>query len=252
MASDGYDITQADTREIFGDQGQGKSCTAVALVADDCHANITGIRNPTTKEYFKARALNDQEIQTLESQGVKYNPLKHIRIFKSDSISKIVAKPKGFAVESSVKVFANFHFYGIRFKFIDQNFLIENINDDILTNAWLVLDESILTDKQDSMSRAGKLLAKFGAQGRKRKLHTIIIAQYPDMINSRFTRFATTRVTCTYDKHTNMIDLDVNKSSEYMTSTSFYAPYYWPFYEHDEKIKIPQKSIDDFLEGAYR
>lgn len=114
------------------------------------------------------------------------------------------------------------------------------------------MDESVLTDKQDSMSRAGKLLAKFGAQGRKRKLHTIIIAQYPDMINSRFTRFATTRVTCTFDKHTNMIDLDVNKNSEYMTSTSFYAPFYWPFYAHDETIKIPQKSIDAFLEDSYR
>lgn len=248
-----YDSSQADTRILHGGQGSGKTNTATAIVIDDCFMNLTGVINTKTGESYKARPLNDREIELLETKNVSYNPLKHIKIFSNnDKSSKIIVKPKDWIIESPVKVFSNYHFYGIRYKLIDENFMIENLNDEILTNAWLVLDEGFLTDKQDTMSRPNKMIAKFGAQGRRKKLHTIIIAQYADMINTRFARFATTRVQCSYDKYTKYIELDVIGKSDFMQSGNYYAPNYWPFFKHDENVAIPQRQIDNFLAEQYK
>jgi hypothetical protein len=247
-----YDVSQADTRAIFGDQGQGKTCASVAIVVDDCYSKLTGIIKPDTGEYYKARPLNDEEKKSLRAKSVRYNPLKHIRIFSNtDNSSKIISKPDGWMIDSPVKVFSNFHFYGIRFWYVNAETVIENVNNDTITNAWLVLDEGFLTDKHESMTKVTKVVEKFGAQGRRRKLHTIIIAQYADMIQSRWNRFATTRIQCSYDKFTHTIDLEVNRNSDFMQSTSFYAPNYWKFYRHDEIVKQAQYNVDKVMKEIY-
>jgi len=242
-----YDVSQADTRIIAGDQGSGKSLTSTMIVVEECYANITGLITPQG-EHFKAKPLNASEQKSLEARGIAYNPLKHIRVFSNtDNSSKIIVKKDGGAIESPIRVFSNYKFYGIRYRYLDVQTIIETINDDTLTNAFLVVDENTATDKQDSMTAIGKMVSKFGAQGRRRKLHTIIIAQYLDMVNSRFIRFATTRVTCSYDKYTHMVDLDVNQNSDFMQPCSYYAPDYWKFYKHDEIVKQPQAKVDKLL-----
>jgi hypothetical protein len=243
-----FDSSQADLRAIFGSQGGGKTCLATALVVDDCYANLTGIINLTTGEYRKARPLNEEEARALIKKGVRYHPLKHIRVYSPDGVSsKIVVKPDGWVIDSPIKVFANYHFYGIRFKYIGIEDIVESINDELLTNAWLCLDESVLTDKQDSMTALVKMVAKFMAQARRRKLHAIIIAQEVNMVASRFIMFSTTRAQCSYDKNTHIIDFEVSKNSDVMQSSSFYAPDYWKFYKHDEIVKQPQSKVNKLL-----
>jgi hypothetical protein len=44
-----------------------------------------------------------------------------------------------------------------------------------------------------------------------------------------------------------MVDLDVNRSSEFMESVSFYAPDYWKFYKHDEIVKQPQSKVNKLM-----
>lgn len=246
-----YDSSLADIRRICGAQGTGKSLTAVALVVDDNYSKLTGIISPEG-EYYKAKPLNEDEIHTLKMRHIVYNPLKHIRLFSNtDNSSKITTKPNGWMIESPVKTFTNFNLYGIRYKYIDDVFIIENINNDIMNDAWVILDESVLTDKQDTMSKISKMIVKFGAQIRKRRIHLIIIAQTASQINSRFNLFATTVVECSYDKDTHIVDLEVNKTSPYMESTSFYAPDYWKFYRHDELVKVPQHKVDKMLTDIY-
>lgn len=247
----GYDSTQADVRCLLGDQGTGKTNTAVALVVDDCYAHLTGIINPKTGEYYKARPLNENEQKFLASKKIAYHKLKHIRVFGNDGSSKIVVKPAGWVIDSPIKVFSNFHFYGVRFRYIEVETIIENINSDVLMNGWIVLDESILTDKRDTMTTVGKMMAWFGAQARRRKLHMIIIAQYANMLQSRFNLFATTRVQCSYDKNSHIISLDVNRTSEFMDKVDFYAPDYWKFFKHDELVKVPQSKVDKVMAELY-
>ena len=241
----------ADVRLITGDQGNGKTCLATALVTDDVHANISSLIFPTG-EFRKAETLKQDDIDFMQARKIEYDPLKHLRVFSADDkSSKIIVKPKGCIVGSPVKIFANFHFYGFKFVFITLPLILEHINDNLFTDAWLVLDESTLTDKRDTMTREGKLIAKLGSMIRRRGLHTLIISQYVDMVQSRFNRFATTRVACTYDKKTKMISLDVNQRSEVMRSTSFYEPKYRPYYKHDEIVEIPQNQINEALKKFY-
>lgn len=244
-------MNEADVRLISGDQGGGKSCTATALVIDDCYEKITAIVSPEGLRY-EASALVESEILRLENAGIPYDAHRHLRIFAPNSVeSKVILKPKDYTIETSVRIFSNFHFYGVKFMLVDLETIIANINSTLIKDGWVVLDESFMVDKRDTMSNVGKMMAWFGAEARKRHLHMVIISQYFNMVQSRFAYFAKTRVLCEYDTYTKRISLDVNQKSEVMKSTSYYAPKYWPYYDHDEIIQKPQYKIDRTLAGMY-
>lgn len=238
----------ADIRLLHGDQGQGKSCTSVALPTDEYYSRLTGVIAPNGQR-FRARPLNPYEINAFEDRGLVYNLLKHVCIYRGTSgdESKIISLPNDWIVVSPLKIFANFHFYGIRYAPITGNKIIEYINTDTFNEAWIILDESVEVDKQDTMTREGKMTQKFGAQVAKRDAHLIINSQYLNMIQGRFAMFATTRVQCSYDRDTKIITLDVNEKSPTMQSTSYYAPPYWKFYKRGEIVKVSQDKIDKIL-----
>ena len=243
----------ADIRTLNGDQGHGKSVTAVALPVDDYYANLNQVVSPEG-ELFRARALNEDEQYLFEERGLYYDPLRHVRIFAGeakDDRSKIITLPLNWTVLSPVKIFANFHFYGIKFVLIDAYSLIEYMNEDnFFRDAWVILDESVQVDKQDTMTREGKLTQKFGAQVAKRDLHFVICVQYQHMLQSRMALFATTKVLCSYDSDTGIVSLDVNDNSPMMVSTDYYSIPYRRFYKRGEVIKVSQKKIDQILSTA--
>lgn len=251
MVEDTYDSTIADIRTIWGAQGSGKTNSAVAITVDYSYEQLNGLLNPITGEFYKARALNEDEIKLLQSRRIVYHHLKHMRLFSNvDSSSKIIDKTKlgkDWVITSPVRVFSNFKFYGIRYEYIGIGDIIENINSDRFTNGIIIFDESVLTDKRDTMSAEGKMTAAFAAQVRRRKLRMIVIAQTLNMIQSRFNLFATTRAECSYDPDTHIISLEVNEKSPYMQSVDYYAPDYWKFYRHDEIVKVPQHKVDNLM-----
>lgn len=242
-------MDDADIRIIIGDQGGGKTNTGVAIVIDDVCQKATGLTSPEGKTY-KARALDENEIEWLEGKGIPYNPHTHFRVWSlNGQQSKIATKPNNYVIESSERVFSNFTFYGIRFVRVDTMVIIENINNRLLSNGWVVLDESILTDKRDTMTATGKMMAWFSAQSRRRMLRMLIIAQGIDMVQSRFSRFAKTRVLCTYNDKTHKISIDVNQNSKVMKPTDYYAPEYWKYFKHDDIVEVPQYRINRTMEA---
>jgi hypothetical protein len=241
--------TLADIRRLTGPQGGGKTVTATSLVVDDCYAKLNKIINTKTGEVRKARSLNTDEIKILSTKySVKYSPLKHIRVFSRDEKhSRIIEKENDWVIDSPVRVFSNYNFYGIRYRYINDEDIIENVNTDIISDGWIILDESVLTEKRDTMTAVGKIVAWFGAQARRRHLHMVVIAQEANMLQTRFNLFATTTVECTYDPDTYRVYLNVNRGSPFMESTDFYVPPYWKFYKHDEIVKVPQHRVDKVL-----
>ena len=244
----------ADVRLFFGDQGQGKSITAVASAIDDYYQYLTHIVSPEG-ELLKACALNEGEQIYLEApikdggMGLRYNSLKHMRVFNDEGIeSKIVSVPSNFIVLSPVRVFANRAMYGIRYMYADLEHLIGYINTPLMTNGWVILSESVLIDKRDTMTSVGKFMAWFGAECRKRHLRMVIDSQYPSMVQSRFHLFATTRVECSFDEETTIVSLEVNKNSPVMSSTSYMSYPYRRFFDTDEHMDIPQYRIDKAME----
>jgi hypothetical protein len=245
----------ADARLFFGDQGQGKSITTVACVIDDVYNYITHVVTPDG-EIIKANSLGESEVAYLESPkekgglGIRYNHLKHIRIFNDDGTkSKIVAIPPTFTVISPVKVFANRTFYGIRYMPFDIAQFIQYINTPLMANGWVVLSESVLISRKDTMSYVGRFMEWFGAECRKRHLRMVIDMQYRKMLNSTFHLYATTNVECSYDPETTIVTLDVNDSSPTMNSTQYVSYPYRRFFNTDEHMDIPQYRIDKAMEG---
>lgn len=244
----------ADVRLFFGDQGQGKSITAVASMVDDVYQYVTHIVSPEG-EIIKAHALNEEEQAFLQAPmkdgglGILYDHLKYMRIFNDDGTkSKIVSVPVNYVVLSPVKVFANRTLYGLRYMKTGFEELIAYINTPLMTNGWVVISESVLVDKRDTGTLVGKFMVWFAAECRKRHLRMVIDSQYPSMVQSRFHLFATTRVECSYDSDSMIVSLDVNKNSPIMNSTTYYSYHYRRFFNTDEHMEIPQGRIDKALE----
>jgi hypothetical protein len=238
-------VTEAKITLITGSQRSGKSTTGIAYAIDDYYKNLNYIVSPTG-ERVKARSLNQEEKSLLKNRGVSYNMFNPIVALSDDEKqSKIIYIPKGWAVASSVRIFANFHLYGIPFVYTDLAMLIQYLNGDLLKDAWMLSDESVMTSARNSMTKAGKIMQSFGATIGKRNLHFCQMSQYSGMIAQEYKIFATTRIDCTYDKHTHYVTCDIDKNGEPKQSVSFWAPTYWRFFDTNELIKVPQKRIDD-------
>lgn len=194
--------------------------------------------------------LSRQDKKFLIAHGKNPSIFKYIRVFSDDGqYSKIIERPKGWLVLSPVQVFCNFHLFGVKYAYTTLGRIIEYMNTDLMTNCWILSDESSDTDARDSMTGAGKLVAKFGATIGKRRAHMILLSQYPEMIERRYRLFRTTKVMCNYNSATKCITCDIKMRDKPPFSVTYYAPPYWKFYDTNEIIKVAQKKIDKALEG---
>lgn len=242
--------TYADIRLILGAQGGGKSTVLVGFPIGDYYDKLTGIRSPSgqvIKAKSVAKSVNPSDYNLLRKCGLYPSKFKYVRIFSGDGKqSKLIKMPKGYAVESSVRIFANFTLSGVRFWRITLDDVIKYMNTELFNDAWILSDESAMTDSRNSMDKAGKLMAQFGATIRKRNAHFCIAVQYSEMVERRFRLFATTTIECSYDEDTEYVNLDVTQRGEKF-STDFYQPLYRPFYKTQELIAVPQHKQDGAL-----
>ncbi len=248
-------MTFADIRLFFGDQGQGKSISEMACVADDVYQYITHIISPEG-EIIKARALTDDEIDYLETPikeggvGIVYDHLRHMRVYNDDATkSKIVSVPTNYSIETPVKIFANRTIYGMRYAPFLLELMIEKINTTLMNESWIALSEAILVSRKNTNSYLGNFMEWFGAECRKRHIRMVIDSQYKRQVLSVFHLYATTTVECTYDPETTIVDLAVNNSSPVMQSTAYLSFPYRRFFYTDEHMNVPQIKIDRALKS---
>ena len=240
--------TEADIRLLLGDQRSGKSNSMVAFAKDDYYDQLTGIMSPSGG-ILKAKSLTTDDKKLLERKDIHPNVFKYVRVFNGKE-SKITKIPIGWTVESPVRIFANFHLYGLRYCYITLADIIQYLNSDVFHNAWILSDESVMTDARNSMTNAGIIIATLGATVGKRNIHFCQSAQYNEMVERRFRLFATTRVLCSYEPKTKMITLDIKKRGANNRSVSYYAPIYWRNFDTNELIKVPEKKLARALESV--
>lgn len=241
----------ADIRLLFGDQGQGKSITTIAMMEDDVRKYITHVVTPES-EVIKANSLNEIEQLYLEQElGIPYNNLCHVRIYNNDGTkSKIVKIPLNYGIVTPVKVFANRTIYGMKAAPFTMDKVIEYINTDLMNNSWIISSESVLFDRMESsQSYTSRFTNWFGSEVRKRHIRMAIDMQYRRQLKPIYHLFASTTVECSYDKETGIVDLEVNKASPVMESTYYDSTPYRGFFDTDEHMEIPQDKIDKAMQS---
>ncbi len=243
--------TYADIRLLSGRQGGGKSETLTALPVGDYHDKLVGIRSPNgqlIKAISVSKSVNPADYSLLKKMGIYPNKLKYVRVYSPDGKqSKLIQIPKGYIVESPIKIFANYTLYGVRFTKINLQDVIKYMDTDLFNDAWILSDESAMTNSRNSMTQAGKLMAQFGATIRKRRARFCIAVQFSKMTDWYYRAFATTTIICSYDEETKCITLEITKKGEQPFMVDYYAPLYYKYFKTGEIIAQPQHVIDRAL-----
>lgn len=220
---------EADIRILTGPQGSGKSITGVAYPVDDYFEHAKAIF-PSGNKY--------PIVSTFPYYLCKTGDGRVLRLPRD-------FKEKGISIISPIKIFANFHLYGIRYAFTDMPMMIKNINSPLITDAWFLIDESFMIDKRNSMTQVGKIIAQFGATIRKRRLHLLIMVQYKSFAELRLRIFATQTILCEYDKGAHYVNLTISRKGEKKKrSVSYNSMPYRRYYDTYELIPIPEHVIE--------
>ncbi len=216
---------QANVTLIEGEQGCGKSNTAVGMVVDD---------------YFNDCVRIYLEKQGIDAEVKGYDRKNRIARIKKDGKIKLIRIPQKYELKSPMKIFANFHLCGIPFVFIPSfPHLLKWLKMGLIGDCWLLLDEYYVGgNARDSMSAFGKEMEKQSYQMRKLAAKVVIITPHARLID-KWTRLTPTKhIICSYDEKKREITLTVKKKGE--RGSKILPPYdatqYWPNYFTNERI----------------
>ncbi len=241
-------FTYAPISLVEADQGQGKSNTIVARVVDATYAKMTSIKLfKDGKEFYEVKAS-----PVLNERGKPIIGLATV-YFPNKEPYEIEVPDEACVIAESVKVFANFKLYGIRYVYCDLATILENLNTDLLLDAWVLIDEAYIGgDARNSMNLLNQILTKFGMQIRKRHIHLMVCYPMGKMADLRYRLANTEHIMPNFNPKTNEITLTVKKKGQKMrTLPPYYAPLYWRYFDTDERFRIPEKQIGKALAEAY-
>ena len=236
-------LSKAPIALIVSPQGGGKSTIMTARAVDSTFANATSVIMPNGFEVPCLPALNDKSKPIIGSV---------IPLFKGEEPFVAEVPDDACVVAESIKIFANYHLYGIRSYFVSLADIVENINTDLFTNAYLYLDEGYIgADARNSMNMLNQILStQFAFQLRKRHLHFTIAYPLSRMADIRYRLMWTERIECEYNDKTFEITAKIRKNGKEKKIT-FDASLYWQYFNTDERFKIPESKISKALSSAY-
>lgn len=226
--------TEAAIHLVEGEQGGGKTITVVARLvgAYDKRAGEIFLRRNGVRYNGRVLAFDrDTRVITLLDNGNK----RYIRV------------PKEYNWFSDIKIFCNFHLYGLRFCYMPFDQMFQHLNDDLLLNSYLVIDQAeIVASGRESMSASGKALYKFGQQIRRLGIEYYLIYTHSRMADWTTKLNWTEHIVCKYDKPSKYVTLTIRKKGDRgkpPRELSYYAGQYFRFYKSDERIKLPEKDL---------
>lgn len=164
-----------------------------------------------------------------------YFPNKAPFVAKIPENSCVIAK--------SVRIFANYHLYGVRYMYCDLATILEYINSDLLLDGWVLIDEAYIgADSRNSMNLLNQIISThLGMQIRKRRLHLMVSYPMDSMAEKRFRLARTERITCSYNEKTFEVTAEIKKDKEKKKVVTFYAPTYWGYFDTEERFALSER-----------
>jgi hypothetical protein len=218
-------FNEAQVTLIEGDQGSGKSNTAVAIVVDAYY-------NDCAKIYLESRGIYG-EVKGYDRK----NRIIKVQVGKD---LKYYQVPQSYKMKSPMKIFANFHLYGIPFVYIPTfGHLLKWLKMGIIVDGWLLIDEYYIGGSaRDSMTAFGKELNKQSFQMRKMQLKVVILTPIAKLIEQYARIIPTKHILCAYDKRRKEITLTVREKGVKGSKTlpPYDATQYWVNYWTNERI----------------
>lgn len=225
---------------VEGDQGQGKNFFMSARVVDATFANITAVKLPNG-EVVKATPLSPVQIGKARFWLLDRKPF----------VDKV---PDGSCVMAdSVKIYANYHLYGIRAKYLQLYEIIEGLNEGYIVDCYLLVDEHYIGgDARAGMSVLVRTFTQQGFQMRKRHVKLMMATPLQRLIDLRSRAIVTEHVICSYDgkKYEHTFTMKKKGERKYHTTPPIYAPQYWKYFDTDEQVPLPEGQVNKAIMGA--
>jgi len=218
-------FSEAHVTIVEGDQGSGKSNTAVGLVVDAYYIDCSRV-------YCESKGISGV------AKG--FDRKNRIAKVKDGGNTKYIPIPESYKLYSPIRIFANFHLFGIPYVYIPTfGNLLKWLKTGLIADCWLLLDEYYVGgNARDSMTAFGKEMEKQSYQMRKLAAEVVIITPHARLID-KWTRLTPTKhIMCSFDKKRNEITLTVKEKGKRGSKTlpSYDATQYWGNYWTNERI----------------
>lgn len=218
-------FTEAHVTIVEGDQRSGKTNTATARVID---------------AYFKdCVRVYCEEILHIRCDVKSYSRKDRLAKIRYNGNLKLLHIPINYKLHSPMKVFCNYHLYGIPALFCPSfNHILAWLKAGLIVNAWLVVDEAYVgMNARASMHELGKELEKQYFQLGKMQLDVIIVTPMARLIDWTLRTIPTEHIHCEYNKKTRKITLTIRKRGiKGERKLDYDATQYWKYFKTNERI----------------
>ena len=236
-------LSYAPISLIEGAQGAGKTNMAVSEAVDVTFANATSIKLADGHEFKCSPVLSDSGYPVIGK--VKVHLSTKDLIVKCPAGSVVVAE--------DIRIYANFHFYGIRAVFFTTAQIIEHLNDGTIRYGYLYFDEHYKdANARENGSVIVKTITKLSNQMRKKHLYVTYLTPFARQIDWIERASVRKRVYCSnYNEETHMITYDIQETGHKGVRTKSYdASTYFPYYFTDEHFAMGEKEIGKAILAA--
>jgi len=266
---------------VEGEQKSGKTCFCVTRVVDPTFKYLTSIKlYNNTKDGIVVKAqpvlkpngfavVNWAKI--LRGFDYVYNIIKEYQgqlvadkwkktrdVYRIDDKTIMPVPPRSIVISDAVRIFANFHLKGIRYKYYTEAEIVAHLNDGTISGlpltkddpvklAFLILDEAYMAgmDKRRSLDGLSVVMSHLGNQFAKRHLNVMIALPNANYLGFRIIDLEAEHVVCEYDEIREIITARIQARKKYKTprSVPIQARQYFKYYDPDELKKMSNKDL---------